>query len=68
MYSNSKLSNHLRRYALIWDLYSNIPDMPYDDEIRIGLEREMDNIQDEFNYLEFQEFKKTLPRFMDYWS
>ena len=56
---------HHERYARAWSLHRD-PDMS--DESRQILEREMDDSQNHFTWDEFQEFKETLPGFVDHWA
>lgn len=59
------MPNHTERYARAWDLYRS---EGLSDEAKIILEREMDEAQNSFSFDEFQEFKKTLPGFCEYWE
>ena len=56
---------HHERYARAWSLHR---DPAMSDESRQILEREMDDAQNHFTWDEFQEFKKTLPGFVEYWA
>ena len=53
------------RYARAWFLYR---DTSLDDATRQTLEQEMDSAQNHFTWAEFQEFKKTLPGYEDFWT
>jgi len=56
---------HHERYARAWSLHRD-PDIS--DESRRILEQEMDDAQNYFSWDEFQEFKRTLPGFDEYWE
>lgn len=59
------LPDHHRRYALAWSLYR---DDSLADGAREALEREMDAAQNLFGWDEFQDFKQTLPGFVEHWA
>lgn len=56
---------HHARYAQAWALYQ---DKGMSDETYKALETEMDSAQNHFCFQEFQEFKKTLPGFVEHWA
>jgi len=61
----SIMPEHHRRYAVAWSLYK---DDSLSEQSKLLLEREMDDAQNYFNWDEFQEFKLTLPGFMEHWD
>lgn len=63
--TESNLPKHHERYARAWSLYQ---DDTLSDEARQALENEMDNAQNDFSFAEFQEFKFTLPGFIEHWN
>ena len=56
---------HQNRYALAWSLWKEPSCSP---ENKLVLEREMDNAQNNFTWQEFQDFKETLPGYLDHWN
>jgi predicted nucleotide-binding protein (sugar kinase/HSP70/actin superfamily) len=56
---------HHQRYRRAWDLYQDESLSPAAKKI---LENEMDSAQKYFGWEEFQEFKKTLPGFIEHWD
>lgn len=56
---------HHRRYRLAWLAHLD-PDTP--EHCLIDIENEMDSAQNHFTWDEFQEFKKTLPGFVEHWN
>lgn len=56
---------HHVRYARAWALHQ---DENNSEETLRTLENEMDSAQDLFGWDEFQEFKKGLPGFIEYWD
>ena len=59
------MPNHHERYARAWSLHRD-PSMS--DELRRILECEMDEAQNHFGWDEFQQFKETLPGYVEYWE
>jgi hypothetical protein len=63
--AQTTIPSHHLRYAQAWKEYSS----PGISESRKEeLEQEMDSAQNKFGFKEFQEFKKTLPGFIEYWT
>lgn len=56
--------DHHRRYREAWDAYRTC----FDDADAQLLERAMDAAQNSFGWDEFQEFKQTLPGYVEYWA
>lgn len=63
--STNKEPIHHRRYRIAWSLYR---DKNLNQDLKKNLEKEMDSAQNYFQYSEFQEFKKTLPGFIEFWD
>lgn len=61
---NMREPEHHNRYRKAWEEYSTCFDKVRAKE----LEREMDSAQNHFGWDEFQEFKKTLPGYIEYWN
>ncbi len=57
--------SHHRRYRVAWHAFKD-PDTP--KSMSSQLMEEMDSAQNHFKFDEFQEFKKTLVGFEEYWS
>lgn len=55
---------HHIRYRKAWEEYKTTTDKTRAKE----LEKEMDNAQNDFAFSEFQEFKKTLDGYQEYWN
>lgn len=62
---DTPLPEHHVRYARAWVLHR---DTDISDSAREILEREMDAAQNLFGWDEFQEFKVTLPGFVEFWE
>lgn len=56
---------HHERYARAWYLY-NDPNLS--NKAKETLEREMDSVQNDFSWSEFQSFKATLPGYVAHWK
>jgi hypothetical protein len=56
---------HHVRYARAWKLYV---DETNTVETRRLLEIETDSAQEDFSFIEFQQFKQTLPGYVEYWA
>lgn len=59
------IPNHHLRYSRAWSLYQ---EKGLSEELKISLENEMDSAQNLFGWQEFQDFKKTLPGYCEYWQ
>lgn len=59
------MPKHHARYSRAWFLHQ---DAELSDESRLILEREMDDAQNYFGWDEFQEFKATLPGYIEHWD
>lgn len=56
---------HHIRYARAWNLFQ---DDSLSQEARDSLMSEMDSAQNYFGWQEFQDFKVTLPGFVEFWD
>lgn len=56
---------HQQRYRDAWEKYR---DPTLTDAERQVLEQEMDSAQNDFTWDEFQDFKKTLPGYLEHWK
>lgn len=53
-----------KQYAAAWAAYKET----WDDGERLRLGKAMDSAQNHFTWQQFQEFKVTLPGFIEYWA
>jgi len=60
-----KEPKHQRRYRIAWESYRD-PDTP--KECLLDIERELDELQNEFGCDEFIEFKSTLDDYNKFWG
>jgi len=56
---------HHKRYRVAWEAHRD-PDTP--KSCLKDIENEMDNAQNDFKWDEFQEFKQTLPGYIEHWE